>query len=42
VQQAAYVESLAQREPPPAPDYGFDDAENARLLAEGFGTALPH
>ncbi len=40
--EAAYVESLTRLEPPPAPDYGFDDAEYARLLSEGFGTASPH
>jgi hypothetical protein len=40
--EPAYGESLARLEPPPAPDYGFDDAEYARLLAEGFGTAPPH
>ena len=34
--EAAYVESLTRL---PAPDYGFDDAEYARLLSEGFGTA---
>jgi hypothetical protein len=40
--EGAYVESLAHLEPPPASDYGFDDAEYARLLSEGFGTAQPH
>jgi hypothetical protein len=37
--EAAYLASLEQTEAPPQEEYGFDDAEYARLLSEGFGTS---